>query len=220
MHTSDNVRFYRSRRFLLIAACAAPLLVLGGAWWAVNAFVLTPRVPTDDAPIDECVRFVVHERGLPRLNERQSASFLEQQTHRLVQHARLRERFATALRRLIPEEQEAFRVHLFDALKPRVLAHVRRFHALQGEAQRRYLDERIVEYNRAAAYLGQGRMDKSAFGNALPDSSRLTELLLTRTSDEERRLGMTYFAALGKRITEILADPRLKQDFEARIAAP
>lgn len=218
MRPSFAARFYRARPILVALACASPLLLLGGLWWAVNAFLLTPGVPDDDASAEECARFIVHEKGLSRLDGDRRDRFLQHHLRRLVQDAALRDRFAAVLRRLTVEEQAAFRAHLFDAFKPHVLSDVRRFHDLQGERRGGYLDERIVEYNRVAAFLGGARIDKRAFGNALPDPSQMTELLLTKTTEEERELGLAYFGALAERVKQILADPELKREFEARIA--
>jgi len=220
MRPTSAARFYRARSILVVLACASPLLLLGGLWWAVNAFVLTPGVPDDDAPAEECVRFIVHEKGLPRLAGERRDRFLQHHLRRLVQDADLRDRFAAALRRLTHEQQAASRAHLFDAFKPHVLADVRRFHDLQGEPRRHYLDERIVEYNRVAAFLREARIDQRAFGDALPDPGQMTKLLLTKTTEQERELGLAYFAALAERIKQILADLELKREFEARIAAP
>jgi hypothetical protein len=220
MQPSFAARFYRARPLLVALACASPLLVLGGLWWAVNALLLTPGVPDDDASAEECVRFIVHEKGLSRLGDGRRDRFLQHHLRRLVQDAALRDRFAAVLRRLTVEEQAAFRAHLFDAFKPHVLRDVRRFHDLQGEPRRRYLDERIVEYNRVAAFLQEARIDKRAFGSALPDAGQMTKLLLTRTSEQERELGLAYFGALAERVKQILADPELKRELEARIATP
>jgi hypothetical protein len=219
MQPSFAARFYRARPILVALACASPLLLLGGLWWAVNAFLLTPGVPGDDAPAEECVGFIVHEKGLPRLAGDRRDRFLDHHLQRLIRDEQLRRRFAEALRRLTPEEQAAFHGHLVDAFKPRVLADVQRFHDLHGEPRRHYVDERIVEYNRVGALLRSGRIDRSAFGNALPDSAQIAELLLTRTSEKEQQLGLAYLTALAERIKQILADPELKREFEARIAA-
>jgi hypothetical protein len=211
---------YRARPLLLGLACVSPLLLLGGVWWAVNVFVLTPGVPGDDASPEECVRFIAHERGLSRLNAERGDRFVQAQLQRLLRDAGVRTGFAAALRRLTLDEQVAFREHVFETLKPRVMADIRQFHTLRDEPLRQYLDERIVQYNRWGTLLQHARIDKSAFGDASPNSVQMSELLLSKTTEEERQLGAAYFAALAERVEQILSDPELHEAFAARIAAP
>ena len=45
-------------------------------------------------------------------------------------------------------------------------------------------------------------------------------LLLQKTTERERELGLAYIAAMQARVAEIAADPALKADFEARIGQP
>lgn len=212
--------FYRARRLIWLAACLVPLLLLGGAWWALNALILTPRAPGATDPAAAWVAYIVHDKGLVQLSAEERERFLKRHTQRWVSEPEYRDQFAVAVRRSTSEERAAFRTHLFDSIKPLVMVHIRSYHALAGDARAKFVDERIVEYNRMGSVIGSAKLDKAAFGDALPGSQELMQLLLTRTSDEERALGAAYFAALTARVTEIQNDPALKSEFERRILAP
>jgi len=210
------------RQILTILACASPLLLLGGAWWAIDACLLAPPLPSSGDPPEAYVRFLSDPRGLPRLRGRRLEQFLDQQTSRLLTDAAFREQLAAALRRSPPETQEAARQHLLEALKPRILADIRRFHALSGAEQATYLDGRIVHYTRLVAALRAGSSEETqrAARALLPEREQLTHLLLSATSQEERNMGLAFLTAYQARVQQILADPELKRSFEARIAAP
>jgi hypothetical protein len=166
------------------------------------------------------VQFIVHEKGLPRLSDPQREAFVEQQVRRLVKDPAFRASFLAEYRTSSPEEQKAFRANLFDAFKPIVMRDLRRYRELDAPARREFLDERIVAYNRMNAFRGEVRISKDAVGGAAPSSGEILQLLIDKTTDEERQLGMAYAAALRARVEEILADQELKTKFEARIAAP
>ncbi|MCH8804787.1 MAG: hypothetical protein IH986_01705 [Planctomycetes bacterium] len=203
-----------------MAACVAPVLVLAGAWWAVNVFVLAPRVPGASAEAAESVHFIAHPKGLPRLGPAETTRFLREQIGRLLGETSFREAFTGALRRLASDEQTNFRAHVFGAFKPLVMSHIERFHALDAGQRRDYLDDRIVEYNRMTALLRTVQVEKSALSNTMTDPSGLMKLLLAKTTAKERERGATYLAAIGKRIEAILADPQLEQAIRDRIDAP
>lgn len=211
--------FHSTRRFLIVAACAAPLLVLGGAWWLVSEVLLVPTAPGDDTTADQLFTFIVHEKGLPRLNGKRREQFLEQQIRRLVQEAAYRDRFLACYRTAAPEDHSTFRANLFDAFKPLVMRDIRRFHELRDAEREGFLDGRVVEYGRLASFFGQVKINKSAFGNAAPKPQELLQLLFSKTTEEERQQGAAYFAAYAQRVSEILADAELVREFEGRIAA-
>ncbi len=209
------------RQILTVVACASPLLLLGGAWWAVDTCLLAPPVPSVEDPPEAHVRFLSDPRGLPRLRGRRLERFLDQQTSRLLADAGFRDQLAATLRRSPPETQEAARQHLLDAFKPRILADIRRFHALSGAERAAYLDGRIVHYMRLAAALRAGSSEESqrAARTLLPDREQLARLLLSATSQEERNMGLAFLTAYQARVQQILADPELKRSFETQIAA-
>ncbi len=82
-----------------------------------------------------------------------------------------------------------------------------------------YLDERIVAYNRLRLLWGEVRVSKNDLGVSGGSPAEALALVMERTSEEERRVGLEYAQALKTRVEAILADPTLKAEFEARIAA-
>lgn len=220
MHLTSTTALYRLRPVLVGLACAAPVLVLGGLWLLVTLVLMVPGVPEASAPPDEVVRFIVHEKGLPRLDRPRCEAFLQQQVLRLVRDEPYRGRFAAEYRVSSPEEQRAFREHLFDAFKPLVMDDIRRFHELPETARPAYLDERIVAYNRLSKLLSNAQVDKSIAGAPADAQADLLSTLMQKTTEQERQMGMAYAQALAGRVAVILADPELKAEFEARIAAP
>ena len=217
MQRARTRRFYPPRRVLLALACASPVVLLAGLWWFVSAVVLVPAVPGEDAGAQACVEFVAHERGLPRLDQERQTALIETQMRRLVEEEGFREGFVSALRRSSSEDLAAFRAHLFEALKPRVLFDVRKFHELPDESRRPWLDERLVDYKRLERLLRSIRIDKDALGTAFTDARSWLGLVLAKTTEDERELGVSYFSALARRAEEILQEPDLKRQFEQRL---
>lgn len=220
VHAGDVKTLYRARRILLGAACAGPVLVLGGVWLLVTQVLMVPAVPDQTTPPDRVAQFIMHEKGLPRLDGQRREAFLEQQIRRLVREEAFRGRFLAEYRTATPEQQAAFGEHLFDAIKPLVMRDVRRFEDLSGPARRDYLDQRIVAYNRMTAFWGEVRIGERDLGAGALTPAEMLRLLLNKTTEEERQAGIVYGQALGARVEEILADPALRQEFEARITAP
>ena len=220
MHPGSVKTLYRLRTLVLVLACAAPVVVLGGLWLLVTEVLLVPAVPDAQTAPDAVAQFIMHEKGLPRLNRARSEAFLKQQILRLIQDERFRDRFAAEYRVSSPEQQKAFREQLFDAFKPLVLDDIQRYHALPEAARPAYLDDRIVAYNRMSKLLGSVQIDKSIAGSPAQNQADILGLVMQKTTDEERHMGIAYGQALAARVTEILADPQLKADFETRIAAP
>jgi hypothetical protein len=201
-------------------ACAAPVLALGAVWLLVTQVLMLPAVPDQSTPADRVAQFIMHPKGLPRLDPGPCEAFLQQQARRLVQDEPFRRRFLAEYRVSSLEEQKAFREHLFDAFKPLVMRDIRTFHELSPPQHRAYLDDRIVAYNRMNSLWGQARIGKSDLGPAAPGPDELLGLLLQKTTEQERQMGMAYAAALQARVSQILADPELKQEFETRIGLP
>ena len=114
----------------------------------------------------------------------------------------------------------AFRANIFDTFLPVLMTDIREYRGLSGDALAKFIDGRIVEYNRMGAFFVNARVDKSSLVGVLPEPKDVLELIFSRTTEEERATGMAYQAALARRIEQILSDPQLKADFEARIAAP
>jgi len=205
---------------MLVLACAAPVLVLAGLWLLVTEVLLVPAVPDATTPPDQVAQFIIHEKGLPRLSREKCDAVLKLQISRLVRDEPFRNRFAAEYRVSSPEEQKAFREHLFDAFKPLVMEDIRRFHELPEPARRGYLDERIVTYNRLSKLLSSVQIDKNIAGSPADTQADLLTTLLQKTTEEERQAGIAYAQALAVRVAAILADPELKAEFEARIAEP
>ncbi len=209
---------YPVRRILLGLALVAPVLVLGGVWWLVTQVLMTPAVPDTTTPADRLARFMAHAQGLPRLNVVEFEAFLKEQMPRLARDDAFHKRFLLEIRTSSPEEQEAFREHLLDAFKPLVMRDVRAFHGLAGAARAAFVDDRIVDYNRTLG--GELHVNKGdLFGEHAPGSAELLDWLIKKTTEEERQMGIAYIQVLAARVAEILAEPELKAEFEARIAA-
>lgn len=219
MNPGSTRTFYRARRILVIAACLAPVILLGGAWLVVTRVVMAPPVPTATATADEVVRFLIHPQGLARLGAEQAETVFRTQLGRLATNADLRADFLREFRISSPDEQRAFQEHLFDVFKNIIMADVHEFQSLDPNAQPAYIDARIVEYNRLSRALGKDGISANAGQAILPDEREALAMLLQRTTDNERQMGVAYFGAIQARVLEILADPDLTADFEARIAA-
>jgi hypothetical protein len=196
----------------------APLVALGGVWLLVTEVLLVPAVPEVAAPADRVVEFIVHPKGLLRVARARREAFLKQQALRLVRDEAFRSRFGAEYRVSSPDQQRAFREHLFDAFKPMVMDDIRRFHELPEAARPAYIDEHIVAYNRLAKMLENVRIEPSLVNTGADTKADLLGLLLQKTTEQERQLATAYAQALAARVATILADPQLKADFEARIA--
>jgi hypothetical protein len=211
---------YRRPWWRMVLLLAAPVLVLAAVWVGVTQLLLKPAVPGATAPPDQVVQFIVHPAGLPRLDRRRAEAFLEQQVRRLVRDAAFRGRFLAEYRVASPEEQQAFRAHLFDAFKPRVMDDIRAYSASEPDRRAAFLDDRIIAYNRLNAFLGPVHINRTDLGPGAPSPQEVLDLLMQKTTEQERQMGLAYALALKSRVEEILADPTLKADFEARLAAP
>lgn len=201
----------------MILVCVAALAAVGGAWWAVDALVLTPTTPDAASSADAWVQYVVDPKGLPRRDSGAAVQTLQELLARLLSDANFRDSFASALRRSTPEEQAAFREHVFDAFKPKLMADIRRYHELQGDARTAFLDERLVDFKRMEMLSRGAKIDKAAFADAAGDQAALLKLLLTKTTDEERALGAAYIRAAVARWNEIRQEPETLAAFEARL---
>ncbi len=197
----------------LVVACLAGL---GLCWWLADALLLTPAVPGPAASPQAVFDFVSSTHGLPRLNADARTAFLESQFRRAVADPAFCEYLAATLRQASADDQAAFRTHLFDALKPLLLADVHAFEAAAAEHRISILDERIVAYNRMAAFLKTAEIRRET-GAALGQTHDWLPLLLSRTSPAERDACLRYGQALAGRVQQILAEPQLMQEMQARI---
>jgi hypothetical protein len=209
----------RRQRFILLSlAGLSPLLVLGGAWWLVNRFVLAPRAPGPDATPDEVIQFVANEKGLPRLGPTNGKALLDRLATHMAADAPFRERLVAALRRESLDVQQAFRSNVFQTIKPALLSDIRRYHEIPGEQRGEFLDQRVVEYQRlAGAFRSSGA--GGSLRDLLPDREELLRMLIANTTDEERDLGSAYVTAYLARVQQIRADPQLQEQFNQRVAA-
>lgn len=211
--------FYQARKALVFLALAAPVIVLAGLWLLVTQVLMVPRVPDATTPADQVMRFIVHEKGLPRLSQPRAEAVFKEQVRRLTTDPAFREAFLREVRTASPEASAALREHLFDVYKPLLMADIRQYNTLEADARPAYLDERIVHYNRVSRALGATGITAEAAQGLLPSKAEALQLLLTKTTDEERQLGLFYQAALRARVEEVLADPELTAQFEQRITA-
>lgn len=220
VHPGSIKTLYRLRRVGQLLLWGSPLLLLLGLYLLVTLVLLRPGLPGPEAEPEQVVQFIAHKQGLPRLKPPEVERFLEGQIQRLLRDEAYRDGFLREVRTASIEDQEAFRSHLFDAIKPTVMADIRAFHALLPAERLNLLDERIVAYNRLARVAGGAGISKDALGQTAPNPQQMLDLLMRKTTDEERQLGLAYLQALQLRVLTILADPDLKAEFEARIADP
>ena len=213
--------FYRWRRGLLILAGVSPLVVLAGLYLLVTRVLMVPGVPAAATSADRVAAFIIHEKGLPRLTLPQFEAFLAAQLPRLLRDAAFSERFLAEVRTASLEEQKVFRAHLFESFKQLVLRDAGQYQQLAADQRTRYLDERIVAYNRLKAFGGDVSIDKGdLFGAAAPGAEELLGLVTGRTTAQELSLALAYGGALKTRVDEVLATPALKAEIEGRIQAP
>ena len=211
---------YRFRRPLQIAALAAPVVVLLGVWWLVTQVLMVPPVPDGTSAGDAVARFIMHEKGLPRVGANERDAFIETQVRRLAREDAFRDRFLAEYRTASPEDQKSFRAHLFDALKPVVFRDIEAFEQQPEDQRATYLDDRIVYYNRVARMWGSTTISKQMLGAGALSPTEALEFVLGRTTEVERERALAYGRALATRVEQILVDPELKATVEARIAAP
>lgn len=219
MLVGSTQSFYRSLRVMRGAVWGGVcVVVLGGGWW-MSGWLLLPGVPDDSSTAEACVRFIAHEKGLPRLRGERRERYLAWQIKRLLGDEQFCAAFVSRLRRASPDERSAVDDHIIGAFKPSVMRDVRSFVNSEGEERATLLDERIVAYNRMRVALGDvrggiGGLSGLAPGNAMAMAQRLMDL----TTERERNEAAVYAAALKLRIDEINADPELRAEFEKRIA--
>jgi hypothetical protein len=219
MLTGSLKSFYRARQALLILAIVVPLGLLLGGYLLVTQVLLLPGVPDAETPPADVFAFIAHPKGLPRLAPADAEAFVDAWTGRLLADDAARETFLRTFRTASITDQEAFIRHLFLAIKPQIMRDVSQFHELGAVARDKFIDDRIVAYNARAAAAEGIEIDADPF-RGLPalDPRRLTEIAMELTTESERNRTLAYGSALEARVNEILANPNLKADFEARIA--
>lgn len=195
-----------------------PVMLLGAAWWIVAEFALAPRAPTNQSTARACLDYLAHPKGFPRLSQSEKEGFLRRLTARGARDAAFLESMMSELRRSEPDLIASLRDHLFAALKPVLMADVDHYLALDASSRQKFLDERIVEYNRLGAFVGQMRLEKSVSkGMPRSDPREWLAWLMSNTTESERERGSAYMAALAARISVINDDAVLKGEFEERI---
>jgi hypothetical protein len=217
MHPGSVQTFYQPRRLILIAACAAPVILLLIVWWAVTQFFLVPAVPDDDASPEAIARFLIHEKGLPRLAPRQAEQVFRRQARRLAADPPLRDRFLRQIRIASPEQQRQLRRHVMDFLKDVLISDIREYHQRPADAQLAYLDERIIDYNRLRNAFGETDLSPDLVGVLQPSKAEAWDWLMNHTTPEERQLLAEFRQLLVRRIEQILADPELEAEIRRRI---
>ncbi len=209
---------YQARKALLVLALATPVVVLALVWFVVTQVLMAPAVPDADAPAHRVARFVMHDKGLPRMADDDARRLFHQIVGRLGRDPTYQQAFLAEIHTASPEMQRAFRRHLLSVFKPMLMGDIHDFEACAGDDRQPYLDARIIEYNRIARALGKTGINADAVGVLVPDKTELFEWLLQNTTEAERAAGMAYFTAIRQRVEEILADPALRDEFEQEIA--
>lgn len=218
MLTGSLKSFQRYRRVLTGLALVAPLLLLGAAYWLIGNVLLVPRVPDQTTSALDCVGFICHEKGLPRLSASESEAYLLQQTRRFLNDTNFARQFAAALRTSTPSELQAYHENVLGAFKPLFMRDVDKWHALTGDAKASFLDQRIVEYNRMSRMAARAPAAGIDLGPGLDvDKLALLKILMDKTTEQERDDAAGFLLALKTRIEQILADPALHEEFEKRI---
>lgn len=221
MITGSTSTWHGARHWMIAALVVGVFAVGAGGWWVLARVLLAPPVPQADSPAEACVAFIADEHGLPRLARSQREAFLTVQLERLRGEA-YREAFLGALRRSSPERKGAFQAHLFDVAKPYVMADAEKLDGIEDRVARTaFLDDCIVRYNRITRRFGTSRISRHDVAGALPtDPTEVWDMVVKNTSSRERELGQALAAAVGARVSEILADAALTEEMERRIAAP
>lgn len=210
---------YDRRKLRAVAGLAAPVILLGALWWLTTEVWLLPARPTAETPAHAVFAYIAHPKGMMRLGTPEQEAFLRVQAERLARDEPFRTRFAAEFRVSSPDERTAFTHNLFDTLKTIIMSDVRAYHVLTPAERATFIDEHIVKYRRLSKMVETVKVDPELLGSRDELKGEMLGLLLGRTTDAERQLGAAYFQALAARVQEILADPRLTADFEARIAA-
>jgi hypothetical protein len=209
--------FYGMRMTMALTGCIAAIACAGATYWIVDRVVLAPATPTPSSPADVWLAYVVEPRGMARLKPEQATRYLEHLLVRLLSDEAFRNAFASGLRSGAAEEQGAFREHVFDAFKPKLMADIRRYDELKDDAARTvFLDERLLDFKRMELLTGGSKIDKS-FADAAGGQAELIKLLLAKTTEEERSLGAAYIRAAVERWNEIKQDEAKRADFEKRL---
>ena len=213
------LQLYRLRRIGIVLGLALPVFILGGIYLLVTNVLLVPAIPDDHTPGDKLARFLIHEKGLPRLSHAEQEQVLARQMARLGRDEALRNAFLAELRIATADEAAAVRNHFFDVFKPILMRDIEGWQSQPPQGRETFLDERIVQYNRLGAYAGNVRVSKDDLGPVAVSPEELLKWLMSKTTERERQLGWQYLVALKARIDEINADPALLEQFKTRIAA-
>lgn len=218
MLTGSLKSFQQNRRILIGSALVGPLLLMGAAYWLIGNVLLVPRVPDETTSALDCVAFICHEKGLPRLSASATEAYLLQQTRRFLNDPNFARQFAAALRISTPSELQAYHEHVLGAFKPLFMRDVDKWFALLGDSKSSFLDERIVEYNRMSRMAARAPAAGIDLGPGLDvDKLALLKILMDKTTEQERDAAAGFLLALKTRIEQILADPALHDEFEKRI---
>lgn len=217
MNPGSTSTFYAARRWLAGAIIVGVIAAAAALWWAIDRLVLTPPTPGPSAAATAWLDYTVSPRGLARLAPDAAVPVLESLLVRVLSDTPFRESFAAELRRASTEDQAAFREHVFDAFKPRLMADVRRYHDLEGDARDAFLDDRLIYFKRMELLSRGSKLDKSSIGDAAGEQAALIKLLLEKTTEEERSLGAAYIRAAALHWNEIRQDPDRLAAFEARL---
>ena len=209
---------HRNHPAAIVGLCASPVILLGGIWMLVNAWVLTPGIPGDSAPAEACVDFAIDPAGLPRLQPQEQAAFVETHLSRIIHDVSFRDALMTSLRRQPPKEQAAFRAHVFDALLPRFVQEAQTYHEMPPEEVETWLEDRLVYYKRMGHMLRNMRLSADDFDSRWTDEKSLLELVMARTTAEQRTSCGMYFVALARVSSDIKDDPERQAQFEQRIS--
>jgi hypothetical protein len=210
-----------NRTVWMIAGLMTPLVILAALWFAVSNWLLAPAIPDATTPPDQLVAFIIHEQGLPRLGAAEAERVLRTQVARLAADDQLSKNFLRFVRISSPEDQKAFRENLFDVVLHMLLADADAYESTAGPARGKTLDAAIVKYNKIARGLSgqKDKIDSNVAKGIFGSEKDMVPLAFSRTNGEQRAKLMRFSAALQSRVAEILADPDLTADFEARIAA-
>lgn len=207
------------RKVLIALACAAPVLLLGGLWWLMNAVLLVPAIPTEKTTEEQRVAFFVDDRGLRRLEPGQAWTFLLSQAQLLGGDEARRGQFVKVLRQMSGEEQKAFGDAVINVAMPKLLTDAKTFAELRDDRATAWLDDHIVEYKRLEVLVRSLKVNREARGNLALDQQMLTKMVTDRLTPQDQERGATYLKAIAQRLAEILADTELKAKFEAKIGA-
>lgn len=216
MLPGDLNAFHRQRRWLIALLVIVPLLLVGAAWWGINAYVLHISEPTDAEPAEKWFAYVIDPMGLPRADRTTREAFFHRHLKR-CQEPKYAQEFAAAIRSATSEERERIVTLLWDTFMPSILSDARSYFELTPDRQTPFLDECIFKYMELVSALKATKMGKSD-GLTGSNDLQLFMRLVDRLPPDDQSVVIKFWEKMQQRVAEIMADAQgLRKKFEERL---